>query len=161
VLITMFTDCSYNRQLRRATWAAWAKADGVTIRVSGVLRAKVDQSGDGEIAAIANGLAAVKRAFAPPHGSKIIAQTDSTEAIHALRCGNHVRSFSQAAVQYALAFVSDNGWRLELRHVKGHCGAKTPRHAVNTWCDKECSRLMGKLLATSAQGELNLRQEKE
>ena len=35
---------------------------------------------------------------------------------------------------------------LILRHVKGHEGTKTPRNAVNTWCDKECRIRMGQLI---------------
>ncbi len=158
MLITMFTDSSFNRKLNRATWAAWFKCDGKTLRYSGIVKQSVSQSGDGELAAIANGLKAIKLKLAPPAGSRIIAQTDSVEAIHAIRSGNHIRLYSNQATKYILEIVKTEAWRLDLRHVKGHKGTQTPRNAVNSWCDVECRRLMGQLIESSVktQGELEL-----
>ena len=87
---------------------------------------------------------------APKKGDKILVQTDSVEAIHALRCGAHVRPIATAAVKHVKALQEAHGFTYILRHVKGHKGAATPRNAVNTWCDRECRRLMGTLLAGNA-----------
>jgi serine/threonine-protein kinase RIO1 len=31
---------------------------------------------------------------------------------------------------------------VEFRHLTVHKGVSNPRNAVNTWCDKECRKLM-------------------
>jgi serine/threonine-protein kinase RIO1 len=38
--------------------------------------------------------------------------------------------------------IASTGIAVEFRHVSAHKGVVTPRNAVNTWCDKECRRLM-------------------
>jgi hypothetical protein len=44
MLITLFTDASYCSRSRVAAYAAWAKADGRTVRHSGVLKQPVPDS---------------------------------------------------------------------------------------------------------------------
>ena len=150
MFVTLFTDASFSRRLSRGTWACWFKNEGQTWRYSGILRETIVQSGDGELMAIANGLVAVVKKLEPKKGDKILVQTDSVEAIHALRCGAHVRPIAPAAVKHVKALQEAHGFTYILRHVKGHKGAATPRNAVNTWCDRECRRLMGTLLAGNA-----------
>ena len=170
MLVTLFTDASFNRALGRGVWAAWAKADGKTIRYSGPLLEPMPDIAECELAAIGNGLAAVKAKFAPPFGSKIIVATDSAEAIASLRSRNHPRVKCRFLTNYIHALAQAEGWTLDIRHVKGHRGAATPRNAVNTWCDKECRRVMGLLLkqnkvetaiANNQQQELKLCQAKQ
>ena len=146
MLVTLFTDASFNRALSRGVWAAWAKADGKTIRYSGALKDKVPDIAEAELAAIANGLYAVKAKFEPPTSSRIIVASDSMEAITSLRLRNHPRITCRQITNYIHALSREQDWTLDIRHVQGHKGDKTPRHAVNTWCDKECRRLMGLLL---------------
>jgi ribonuclease HI len=168
MLITMFTDASFSSTLQRGTWAAWAKAEGTTQRFSGVIKRPLKQSGDAEIAAIANGLHCACRALSPPPNSKFIIQTDSAEAICAYRTVSHARPYCQEILAYAQLIASTNQLTLEFRHVKGHKGNATPRHAVNTWCDREARKLMGALIreaknkattTLTAQNELSREQE--
>jgi ribonuclease HI len=149
VLVTLFTDASFNRQMARGVWAAWAKADGQTIRYSGAIKGSMPDIAECELAAIANGLFAAKAKFAPPFGSKIIIATDSAEAIASIKNRNHPRVKCRFLTNYIHALAQEQSWTLDIRHVKGRRGAATPRNAVNTWCDKECRRLMGLLLASS------------
>jgi len=151
VLITLFTDASFSNRYKRGTWAAWFKVDGKTSRFSGTIVAELQQSGDAELAALANGLFAITRTLGPTTGDKIIAQTDSVEAITAVRMLTHSRPYAKDVVTYIDKLRNIHGFTLELRHVKGHKGAQTPRHAVNTWCDGECRRLMGLLIAERQQ----------
>ena len=147
MLVTMFTDSSFSQRIGRATWAAWAKADGLTSRWSGPVKSPVTQSGDGELAAIANGLYHVVKYLSPSAGSKIIIQTDSQEAIDALKRRYHVRRYAQMTVGYIHNHAAKHGLILDLRHVKGHRADEDRRAAVNTWCDRQCRMEMGKLLA--------------
>lgn len=149
MLITLFTDASFSERLCRGTWAVWFKADGVTYRFSGKIKGTLTQSGDGELSAVANGLHLIVRSLTPPEGSRIIAQTDSQEAISAIQSWGHPRDGANAILLYIRTLLTTHRLRLELRHVKGHKGTITPRNAVNTWCDKECRRQMGELLAAS------------
>jgi ribonuclease HI len=146
-LVTMFTDASWNRKTHQAVWASWAKLNGETIRNSGQLKSTVPQIGTAELVAIANGLYCISKQFQHAKGDKILIQTDSLEAIHAINGQEHPRAQDRAIVVHIKAFAETHGWLLELRHVKGHRGTSSPRHAVNTWCDKECRRLMGLALA--------------
>lgn len=146
MLVTLFTDATYSKRLSRGAWAAWAKADSKTYRYSGLIKNEIPDIGEGELAAIANGLFVIAKRFQPPAGSRIIVTTDSTEAIAALSNRNHPRPTCRHIANYIWATTRENKWTLDLRHVKGHRGTASPRHAVNTWCDRECRRRMNELL---------------
>lgn len=153
----MFTDASWSRLHKRAVWAAWAKLNGETMRASGLVARPMPQSGTAELAAISYGLYNIAHTLEHAKDDKILIQTDSLEAISAYTKGYHPRPEDREISAWIKDFAKGHGWRLELRHVKGHKGASTPRNAVNTWCDKECHRQMGKLLSElSGQGSLAL-----
>jgi ribonuclease HI len=160
MLVTLFTDATFNLRLRRGAWAAWAKANGKTIRYSGLIKEPIPDIAEGELSAIANGLYAIKAKFQPEASSRIIITTDSMEAIASLRQRNHPRVKCRFLTNYIHALAQVEGWSLDIRHVKGHKGTSSPRSAVNTWCDKECRRLMGLLLAQTKQ-ETAERQQQE
>jgi ribonuclease HI len=145
MLITLFTDASYCSRSRVAAYAAWAKADGRTVRHSGVLKQQVPNSSLAETMALVNGIHLAIATMRPPTASKIIAQTDCLAAIQAL---SGMLQRAQAIRQYAAVVaayrekVAAAGIVVEFRHVRGHKGTVTSRNAVNTWCDGECRRLM-------------------
>jgi ribonuclease HI len=145
MLITLFTDASYCSRSRVGAYAAWAKADGRTVRHSGVLKQTVENSSLAETMALVNGICVALAAMRPPAASKIIAQTDCLAAIHALsgmlRKTRTIRQYESIVAAYR-AKVAAAGIVVEFRHVAGHKGTATPRNAVNTWCDEECRRLM-------------------
>jgi ribonuclease HI len=145
MLITLFTDASYCNRSRVAAYAAWAKADGRTVRHSGVLRQPVPNSSMAETMALVNGIHLAIAAMRPPAASKIIAQTDCLGAIQALsgllRRAQVIRQYEAVIAAYRDK-VAAAGVVVEFRHVRGHKGTVTPRNAVNTWCDEECRRLM-------------------
>jgi ribonuclease HI len=145
-LVTLFTDASYNHRLRRGTWAAWAKCNGVTMRRSGILRDEMFGSTHAELAAVANGLVAVKQTFGPDNGSKIIIQSDCLNGLTSIRNGTKKTDPASNIASFVNDYAKTQGWELDLRHVKGHRAATTPRNAVNTACDVECRRQMGLLL---------------
>jgi len=146
MLITMFTDAGFDHQLKLGVWAAWAKADGVAMRRSGVLRSDIPNVDVAELQAIANGLACIVPAMAPPAGSKIIAQTDSLNAIRAIKRTAYCKPASFSRVENMLTvitkFTTGANLVVEWRHVRAHQGTGTPRNAVNEWCDGECRRLL-------------------
>jgi len=142
----MFTDASHNEALQRATYAVWFKCDGKTYRHAGAVRGPIAQIGDGELAAIANGLYLALRdipSLSP--GGKIIIQTDSMEAIASLLNRRHRRPTAHRIVEHILAQAQAHSLVLDYRHVKAHKGTLTPRNAVNTWCDRQCTIEMQKL----------------
>jgi ribonuclease HI len=145
MLITLFTDASYCNRTRVAAYAVWAKADGHTVRRSGVLKELVPHSALAETMALVNGIYVTIAAMRPPAASKIIAQTDCLGAIHALsgtvRRARTARQYAAVVTAYQRK-INAAGVVVEFRHVSGHRGTVTPRNAVNTWCDEECHRLM-------------------
>ncbi|HUN43826.1 MAG TPA: RNase H family protein [Acetobacteraceae bacterium] len=145
MLITLFTDASYCNRSRIGAYAAWAKADGRTVRHSGVLKQSVANSSLAETMALVNGIFVALTAMRPPAASKIIAQTDCLTAIHALtgllRKAATITQYEAVVVAYREK-IAAAGIIVEFRHVSGHKGTVTPRNAVNTWCDAECRRLL-------------------
>ncbi len=145
MLITLFTDASYCSKTRIAAYAAWAKADGQTVRHAGLFKARVHDSSIAEAQALVNGLCFALARLRPPAPSKIIAQTDCLVAIHALtgqlRKTRAIERFAPIVAIYSER-VSRPGLMVEFRHVSAHKGTITPRNAVNTWCDDTCRTLM-------------------
>lgn len=145
MLITLFTDASHCTMTHIAAYAAWAKADGRTVRRAGVLKERVPDASVAEAQAIVNGLCFALAALSPPPDSKIIAQTDCLAAIAALtgtlRKQKSVARYALIRTTYETRIAS-TGIAVEFRHVSAHKGVVTPRNAVNTWCDTECRRLM-------------------
>ncbi|HTW70865.1 MAG TPA: RNase H family protein, partial [Acetobacteraceae bacterium] len=145
MLITLFTDASYCSRFRIGAYAAWAKADGRTVRHSGVLKQAVASSSLAETMALVNGIFVALAAMRPPTASKIIAQTDCLTAIHALsgmlRKAATIKQYEPVVAAYR-GKIAAAGIAVEFRHVSGHKGTVTPRNAVNTWCDAECRRLL-------------------
>jgi len=145
MLITLFTDASYCSRTRIAAYAAWAKADGRTLRRSGVLRQPAANSTLAETMALVNGIHLAIAGMQPPPASRIIAQTDCLTAIEALTGGftnpKAIRQYADIVAAYRLR-IDAARVVVEFRHVGGHKGTVTPRNAVNTWCDTECRRLM-------------------
>jgi len=145
MLITLSTDASYCSRSRVAAYAAWAKADGRTVRHSGALKQPVPNSSLAETMALVNGIHLAIAAMRPPAASKIIAQTDCLAAIQALsgmlRRAQVIRQYEAVVAAYRDK-VAAARIVVEFRHVGGHKGTVNPRNAVNTWCDGECRRLM-------------------
>ena len=145
MLITLFTDASYCSRTQIAAYAAWAKADGYTVRHAGVFKARVTDSSIAEAQALVNGLCFALARLRPGAPSKIIAQTDCLVAIHALtghfRKARAIKRYAPIVATYAER-VSRPGLAVEFRHVSAHKGTITPRNAVNTWCDEACRTLL-------------------
>ena len=145
MLITLFTDASYCSTSRIAAYAAWAKADGRTVRHAGLFKASVPDSSIAEAQALVNGLCFALARLRPGAASKIIAQTDCLVAIHALtgqlRKARAIARYAPIVAIYAER-VSRPGLVVEFRHVSAHRGTVTPRNAVNTWCDEACRTLL-------------------
>lgn len=158
-LITLFTDAGFCPRTRLASWAMWAKADGVAIRRSGMFLERPIGSDVAELKAMANGISLVISIMRPAHGAKIIAQTDFIAIVSAMTAPKIKRAKTRDRWQAAIDVVRDklarSGVTVEYRHVKGHKGTKTPRNAVNTECDKECRRLLkeARRIETERQSE--------
>jgi ribonuclease HI len=155
MLITMFTDAGFEPKLGAATWAVWAKESGKTLRYSGTIEGIVADNNVAEAMAIVNGLWCVNRVIKPPLGTKIIAQTDSLVAIDILTDKSYTRGRKRLQVatirEKFNEFINVFRFMIDLRHVEAHKGDNTPRNAVNTWCDRECSSLLEKKVAQLLQ----------
>lgn len=158
-LISLFTDAGLKDGV--GAWAMWAKQNGDVIRYSGIIRRACDSSNDAELCAIANGLYVLKRRWEVSAQTTILLQSDSTSALGMLQgvtvsppliafkhhgptrvYGSLASYKNHDIVAYIKTLVAENEWILKTRHVKGHRGTQKPRFAVNTWCDRECTRLL-------------------
>lgn len=151
-VLTLFTDAGYAAHHKVGTWAAWAKyreSDG-TMRHSGVLKGAIRDSGLAEFKALANGLHKVIVFFAPPPKTLIICQTDCLELVQqllALEQPTTKEGERRLVLNYLKSLSEKHQLYLRPRHVGGHQGHRTPRHAVNSWCDSECTRHLDYALA--------------
>lgn len=141
MLITMFTDVSLHPASGLASYAIWAKVNGTTIRQARLFRQPIHDSNVAEVCGIINGLYFVINTIKPPAGSKILAQSDSETALSVLRGSNRNALFN-GLPERRTAVLDGTGIVVEYRHVKGHKGARTPRNAVNTWCDHACRKVL-------------------
>ena len=142
-LFTVFTDASLCPRTGICGWAVWAKSDGQTLRVSGLLRSRIQHSGQAELMAMANGVAAVVQRWKPiAPGSIVLVQTDSLEAIRILDHGQACGPGHATAKNMIRAIERKHRFRLRLRHVKGHRGVADARAAVNTWVDAAAKQEM-------------------
>jgi ribonuclease HI len=146
MLITMFTDASYNDKIQVGTWACWAKAQGETYRYCGVLRGTIGNVNESELAAVANGLAKLHKDRVIVERSRLIIQSDSKTALNAISKRHYHTPYGASVI----TFIDDMHKRLslsfDLRHIKAHSGRATSRAAVNRWCDLQCRRLMRSLV---------------
>lgn len=130
--VTVFTDASHCDLTNVSGWAVWIKygSPAVTVRLSGVTDQAPGSNG-AEVFAIRRALDYLERHREVLSGAKVIIQSDSSSAI--LKCEFAARTLKRHGAE-----------KVELRWVKGHQGARCPRSAVNTWCDKEARKLMRK-----------------
>lgn len=144
MLITVFTDAGFCPKTHIATWAVWAKCDGKTLRSSGVFKQDVCISDIAEVKAIINGLFKAIKTIEPAPRSKFIVQTDSKTAIKALTTGmsNKARKRKEFGSLKTVFEDLTKNFEIEFKWVQSHQGTVTPRNAVNSWCDSECTRLL-------------------
>jgi ribonuclease HI len=150
MLITIFTDISYDPKLGVAAWAAWGKINGQTFRHSALFTTKMHESAIAEVYGAVNGIIkimseALKAGHRP---SAILLQFDCMTVEHALgpkfyEC-QILKTYKKARETLSTFFAQfeANRPKLIFRHVKGHQGYGTARSAVNSWCDKESRKLM-------------------
>lgn len=164
---TIIADASVNENLRIGGWAAWIKVDGLEAALcSGAFKVEVRSSFEAEAMAIANALAAagindmlhgvdtvmvqsdalaVLQAFAV-NIKKIIVREPleggSQIAVGIKRRSQRIRKnnpFVTEAMKRIRNLRSHYGFKLELRHVKGHAAGKefaAGAHRVNQLCDR-------------------------
>jgi ribonuclease HI len=139
MLITLFTDVSFCAETNMCAYAIWAKANGRTLRYSNMFKRSMRDVNLAEACAIINGVVISLKSI-QPRAAKIIAQTDSLSAITLLTTREHPSYGGLAEIMKAK--LHDYDATIEYRHVKGHRGTRTPRNAVNTWCNAECRRVL-------------------
>ena len=152
--ITIFTDAGYSSVHKVGTWAAWTKCAGKTERYSGILKGSITYNGEAELKAIYNGMFVAAKRF-DSSAPYVVVQSDCLEALQAILNG-HKRAEDNRIAMMIRTFAIEHNWTMDYRHVKGHKGNTTKRNAVNTWCDKECSRQMGLALERLKNDQLSL-----
>jgi ribonuclease HI len=160
MIITVFTDASFYWRQKVAAYACWAKADGKTVRISGVAKEQLTSANHAEMAAFANGIFLAVRSFAPKVGDRIIIQTDCQDAMSAfglhpkIKRRKPLEAYQQKTVDFVSAEVERCGFKIEARYVKAHNGTGDKRSAVNEWCDAAAKKAARDQLAKLKYEEL-------
>lgn len=153
-MITIFTDASHCPNTNAAGWGAWAKRDGWPqgIVIGGPIRTEVLNSGEAEIAAMANALSRLVKEDLLPVGQTIMLQADSHRALQVVagaipeaKVHQHADSVPWTGTAICLSPLEKRaaavikemtaGRTIYLRHVKGHRGGGG-RNWVNRTCDQ-------------------------
>lgn len=148
--ITIYTDASVNHVTQTGGWACWIKtAPGETALYAGAFKAPVSCAAEAELMAIANGLAAARKAIGTqPY---IVVVTDCAAAItyiqHARtrsspKPGFKVKALKPGMFEIAKSIVGavPPGVELRINKVKAHTGAADKRSHVNDVVDKAARR---------------------
>lgn len=130
--LTAFTDASYCNRTRVAGIAYWFKFNLIEPNVVKYTEAltEITSSDNAEKLAIAK-LIEYLDEYVDIKGVCVIIQSDCQSAIDFFRTTEYLKNKKPASIEF--------------RWVKGHQGVKSPRHAVNTWCDREAKSKMREL----------------
>ena len=139
--VTIFSDASFDPTTGAAGIAFWVKDNEKTERASKGLTFTVSSSGEAECFALGTAIKYALREFSVHPGDRISIQSDSMEALELLE-GKRTAKFT--IIGDVLSEVEQSGVTLHTKHVKGHQGKISPRHAVNVWCDAEAKKAMRK-----------------
>jgi hypothetical protein len=166
-IITIFSDASLRGN--RSGWAAWAKCDGRTMRISAGITWPVSNIAEAETVALTMAILKAVEEFKPSPGTVIVAQSDSCDALGALRWASNFAAsappvlvakgtdaipgvpktlngeraaFAQRAIKVAL----DAKVLIYVKHVRAHTGKADPRSSVNEWCDRQAKVEAGRVV---------------
>lgn len=140
----MFTDASFYDKTGAAAWALWAKSERGTHKAQGLIRRRVVNSSEAELAALANGMDSLCRSKIILAGDELLVQADN---LHALGCvapeGKRptMSPFMCEISDHIANLISGHGLTVRTRHVKGHSGQGEPRLWVHSDCDRRCRNL--------------------
>ena len=157
--VTIATDASFSKILKRGTYAFWITSNEGVIRKAGILRSKVKHSVIAEMKCIINALHYLQRQEWFSNVKHVYVNTDCLNAIHHFKNDmdaihqykiNHPENRHLAKVYTLLKKNQFKGVKIELRHIKAHERSDTPRHYTNDWCDREAKKQMSKLLNNDA-----------
>ena len=172
-IITVFSDASLRGN--RSGWAAWAKCDGRTMRISAGITWPVSSIAEAETVALSIAILKAVEEFKPTPGTVIVAQSDSCDALGALRWASKIASSSHrvlvakgtdaipgtpktlsgeraAFAQRAIKVALDAKVLIYVKHVRAHTGKADPRSSVNEWCDRQAKVEAGRVVVYSSFG---------
>ena len=170
-IITIFSDASLRGH--RSGWAAWAKCDGRTMRISAGITWPVRNIAEAETVALSMAILKAVEEFKPSPGAVIVAQSDSCDALGALRWASSKIAASAhpvlvakgtdaipgmpktltgeraAFAQRAIKAVLEAKVLIYVKHVRAHTGKADPRSSVNEWCDRQAKLEAGRVAVYS------------
>lgn len=136
---TLFTDASYDHDMKIGTWAAWVKCDAGVATEQGIFKGQLTSSNAAELGAVANGIAVIIKRFKPEPGSTILIESDSQHALSVVRGPTPTLKADGAKMnRWLRGMERQYGLVLRVRHVQGHSKALDKRTSVNVWCDRAC-----------------------
>lgn len=147
LIVTIFTDASFDTRTNSAGWAAWIKCNGDTTRLVRPFKTVIENSTQAEIGAAANAICFTIAALNLGLADRIILQTDCATVLHALDFKHSFKTqkhYFVRACREAIEKKFETFGRpaIEIRHVKAHQGKTNARAAVNDWADKAARKQM-------------------
>ena len=140
MLVTITTDASFYPEHKEGGYAFWISTNLGRIRLAAAFKNKVICPHDAEFKCIINSLHRLHKENLTI--KTIYINTDSQTVIDTVDKKNtSLPSYAKENLkQFNLIIGKLNSPKIIMRHVKGHLHTKTPRHWVNSWCDKEAKK---------------------
>jgi ribonuclease HI len=142
MLVTVYTDASWDNRQRRGGWAAWCRSTRGRAVFNGPCPSYVVCSLSAEMSAIHAGVYVALREW--PSATRLLVCTDCNEAIRWLNQSrfkpSHPLSVQRRRFESMVETCGFNRCAIDLRWVRGHQGSRTRPGYVNAQCDKLANR---------------------
>lgn len=136
MLVTVFSDASYDHRLQLAGWGAWAKSERRRAYDGGRMRGTILNSSEAEVLAAVNAIAMAISRGVIGKGDRIILEADCLRVQYAFASEVRLTSNEKLAMQHWAHQKTMLELSLIYRHVPGHTQGNEPRLWVNNLCDR-------------------------
>lgn len=182
--VTIYSDASLCPETEVVGWGGWVKSDRGTLYLAGKLKNKTRDTNIAEAMAAVNSLAIAIKKNIVNSDDFIILNTDNNNVMEILqgkakrktsrriarRKNRPIAQLREEAVtsnemikrisEIYKALITEQSLQVKWNHVKGHCGKKDKRTAINHGCDQRAKREMKKARSTQGAASKNEKNNK-
>jgi len=137
MIVSIFSDASYDHKLRVGGWGAWARSDRGMESGGGAFAVSPSNPEEAEGYALVNALHFAFRSGIAMPGDRIVAGVDNEGVLQLVR-GERPAShdWQRLVLRHLERFADEARVRFDFRHVKAHAPRRGGRNFVNNVCDR-------------------------
>lgn len=151
MIVTISTDASFDRRLKRGAYAYWISTDKGKLRGSGILKQEIERPEEAELMAMTNALhyLSLRTELEP---TVIVMNTDCMNAIHFMTSNTQAIRLFRLDFLKPVKTIFKTVWarpslinaKIIYRHIVGHGDIVNKREFVNAWCDRTAKKELSK-----------------